>query len=171
MEKNRETFKPDIDSTWIRVIVYLFVLNAPFLGVYLKLVKGDMEFGQSPFVLTGTVFLLISVYFCKRFFDIRFGYDEDGVFKQGVFRHTHIGWNEIERIYETGVAQEWTESDMLFIRKRGKGKKLFMVESKSKKIAYEFYVPMIGFKKVILAKLNLKVGDDYNALWDFVVNS
>jgi hypothetical protein len=171
MEKNRETFKPDIDSTLIRVIIYLFVLNAPFIGVYLALIKGELKSGQIPFLMAGIVFLLISAYFCNRFFNIRFGYDEDGVFKQGVFKHTHIRWDEIQKIYETGAAQEWTESDMLFIRKRGKGKKLFMVKSKTKKIAYEFYVPMIGFRKVISSKLNLKVGDDYNALWDFIVNS
>jgi hypothetical protein len=114
---------------------------------------------------------LISLLFSRRFFLIRFGWNEEGVFKQGIFKYTHIRWGEITKIYETGVAQEWTESDMLFIRKRGKGKKLFMIKSEDKKIAFEFYTSMVGFKKSVANKLNLGIGDDYNAIWDFIVNS
>jgi hypothetical protein len=170
VDRNGQEFKPDIDSTLIRIIMYVFVINAPFLGVYKSLLSGQFESGQTAFLFVGICFFLVSIYFSNRFFCIRFGWDEDGVYKQGVFGYTHIRWDEIQKIYETGVAQEWTESDMLFIRKRAKGKKLFMIKSKDKKIAYEFYTSMVEFKKVIATKLNLEVGDNYSALWDFIVN-
>ena len=78
--------------------------------------------------------------------------------------------DEIKKIYETGIAQEWTEGDMLFLRKKGTGKKLFVVRSKEKKIVLEFYKPMVEFRKKIAARLNLEVGSQYNAAWDFIVN-
>ena len=170
VEKEGEEFKPDIDSTLIRVIMYLFVLNAPFVGVYKNTLTGNFDPDQIIFLGIGIVFLLVSLHFTKRFFGIRFGWDEHGVYKQGVFKYTHIEWGQIEKIFETGVAQQWTESDMLFLRKRGKGKKLFVVKSKTKLIPFEFYTSLPGFKKKIASKLNLEIGDNYNALWDFVVN-
>jgi hypothetical protein len=170
LDSLEKEFKPDLDATLIRVIMYVFVLNVPFLGVYKNVVIGNLDSEQAPFLIVGIILFLISLYFSHRFFQIRFGWNEEGVFKQGVFKYTHIRWGEIIKIYETGAAQEWTESDMLFIRKRGKGKKLFMIKSKDKKIAFEFYTTMVGFKKSIANKLNLGIGDDYNAFWDFIVN-
>lgn len=113
----------------------------------------------------------ISLYFSNRFFSIRFGWDENGVFKQGVFKHTHILWTEIRKIYETGAAQEWSEGDMLFMKGKNSGKKVFVVESADKKIVLEFYRPMVEFKKAIAERLNLKIGDNYNAVWNFILNA
>jgi hypothetical protein len=171
MESKGETFKPDLESTLIRVIMYLFVLNAPFLGVYKALARGTLDAETYPFLAVGGVCLLASLHFCRRFFGIRFGWDEEYVFKRGVFRHTRIRWDEITKVYETGIAQEWTEGDMLFLRKKGTGKKLFVIRSKDKKIVLEFYKPMIAFRKTIAERLNLQVESQYNAVWDFIVNT
>jgi hypothetical protein len=45
-----------------------------------------------------------------------------------------------------------------------------MVKSRDKKIAFEFYTAMVEFRMTIAKKLNLKVEDDFNALWDYIVN-
>ncbi len=170
MDREGEEFKPDLASTLIRVIMYVFFLNAPFLGTYMHALEGESSYKDFPILLVGFLILGISLFFANRFFGIRFGWNSEGVYKRGVFRYTQIPWPEIERIYETGVAQEWTESDMLFFRRRAKGKKVFVVRSKDKRIVLEFYTTMIGFRKTIAARLNLEVGDDYNSLWDFIVN-
>lgn len=170
MRSDGESFRPDIESTILRVTMYLLVLNAPFLGLFKALALGTLEAEYQPFLGVGLACLAASLFIARRFSGIRFGWNEAGVFKQGIFRYTDIKWSEITKIYETGIAQEWTEGDMLFIRKKTTGKKLFVVQSKEKKIVLEFYRPMIGLKTRIAERLGLKVGNEYSAAWDFVVN-
>lgn len=165
-----ETYKPDIESTLLRCFMYLLILNAPFLGLYKAVATGTLESDLYPFVAAGAVALFTSLFFCQRFLGIRYGWNGTHVFKQGVFKYTEIRWEEIRKLYETGIAQEWTESDMLFIRKKDTGKRVFVIESADKKIVLEFYLPMVGFKKKIADRLGLKIRDEYNLVWDFIVN-
>lgn len=170
METERESFKADIESTFLRVIMYLLVLNVPFLGLYKSLGAGTLESEHYPFLAAAFVCLVASIHFSRRFFGIRFGWNDEVVFKQGIFRYTEIEWREITKIYETGTGQEWTEGDMLFIRKKSAGKRLFVIQSPEKKIVLEFYRPMAVFRKKVAERLNLKVGNEFNAVWDYMVN-
>lgn len=165
-----ETHKPDWDATLLRCLLYLLVLNGPFLGLYKAAATGVLQPDQYPFLAAGLVSLAVSVFFCRRFIGIRYGWNETHVFKQGVFKYTEIPWGEIRRIYETGIAQEWTEGDMLFVRSKQSGKRVFVIKSADRKIALEFYHPMVGFKRRLADRLGLKIGDEYSLAWDFIVN-
>lgn len=60
---------------------------------------------------------------------------------------------------------------MLCMRNKNSGKKVFVIQLDGKKIVLEFYRPMVEFKKAIAERLKPKIGDDYNAVRDFLLNA
>ena len=171
MEASEHTLKPDLEATLVRIIIYLAVLNLPFCGVYKQAALGNWGGDQPIFLAVALLFLAASLAFCYLFQRIRFGWNAQGVYKQGMFWRTDIAWDEIVKIYDTGSAQEWTEGDLLFMKYRSKGKRVFVIQSCDKKIVLEIYRSVIDFKLSLSRKFNLAVGDQYNVLWDFLVNS
>lgn len=162
--------KPDWETTLLRQGIYLAVLNLPFMGLYKAAFSGELEPGYTGVVIAGVGCLCLSLVFCYLFGRIRFGWNEEHVFKQGLFRRTEIGWKEIRKIYETGEAQGWTESDITFIKPKVIGKRLFVIEGTGDRIVLDNYSQVIDLKKEIVRRLNLKIEDQYNFAYDWIVN-
>lgn len=161
--------KPDWETTLLRMGIYLGVLNLPFLGLYKNALIGTLEPDSHGLIAVGLACLSISIYSCYLFNRIRFGWSEDFVFKQGLFRRTEIKWADIRKIYETGDLQGWTESDLTFIKPKMKGKRLFVIEGEKAKIVLDNYSKVMDLKNEIIGRLGLKIGDKYNFAYDWII--
>jgi hypothetical protein len=168
MPADRKELKPDWEPIYLRTGAFLLILNFPFLGLYKKVGSGGFEAGDSTLLLVAFLCLAISLYIGYLLLRIRFGWDENGVYKQGMFKRTDIGWNEIEKIYDTGTLEGWTETDLLALKRSGK--RIFIIKTGPKRIILDHYASVGEMKKHLSQRLGLKIRDEYDFKWDFLLN-
>jgi hypothetical protein len=168
MSADRKELKPDWEPIYLRAGAFFLILNFPFLGLYKKVGSGVFEAGDSTLLLVAFLCLTLSLYLGYLLLRIRFGWDENGVYKQGMFKRTEIGWNEIEKIYDTGTLEGWTETDLLALKRSGK--RIFIIKAGPKRIVLDHYASVAEMKKHLSQRLGLKIRDEYDFKWDFLVN-
>jgi hypothetical protein len=168
MNKESANLKPDWEPILFRVAGFFAIFNLPFLGVYKSLFTGNSHIDDIPVLITAVAFFGLSLFTAYLFKRVRFGWNRDGVYKQGMFRKTEIPWTHIEKIYDTGEIEGWTECDLLAIKKTGR--RIFIIKSGKARIVLDQYSDVLEMKKDLAQRLNLVITDEYKFKWDLLVN-
>jgi hypothetical protein len=168
MDTDSANFRPDWEPIVLRAAGFFAIFNLPFLGVYRKLFSGDFHLNDIPVLCVALAFLGLSIFTAYLFKRIRFGWNQQGVFKQGMFKKTEISWTQIEKIYDTGEIEGWTECDLLAIRKTGR--RIFIIKSSQSRIVLDQYADVLEMKRNLAQRLNLMITDEYKFKWDLLVN-
>jgi hypothetical protein len=147
-------------------LIYMTVLQLPFLGLWISIFKGSFEPTFSYFIIA--YFLLASVLIRSiiGYRKINFGYDADGVFMKKYSKFVRIPWEKLESIELVREFKEFNEIDMFPIndlyqrnrflyRFKGNNSKFTVSQYYSESDKFSYWVSRKSKKKVISRKWSM----------------
>ncbi len=93
-------------------LLYLIVLQLPFLGVWISLIKGNFEPRFTLFIIIYCILTTLLVRATNRYRKISFGYDSQGIFMNKSNKRVNIPWSALESIELVREFREFNEIDM-----------------------------------------------------------